>query len=303
MPFLSKNLRYFMAVAKYSSITKAAGFLCITPSPLSKNIQILEDLLGFSLFVRDKHGLHLTEKGKALHQKLITSYNDILEIEQSLRIAQPNKLNRLTIGTNGTYSGFIPEFYNQLRLENVEVMLSMHVVDDNKMVKELEDGMIHLYISSGEHVTGKNIAAHPMGSEQLKLAISPHLLYKHNNNLSLIMSSYPWVQAQGTNFKFDSMLSNYLKGMRISPNILYFNDLSMRLCLVEQAQAISLVSQSVRNEIIQRNIKLISPPGKVLYLNRHIYSLKENSGFLDETILLLLKCFKQHITKRIMPQI
>lgn len=297
MPFLSKNLRYFMAVAKHASITKAADFLCITPSPLSKNIQMLEAAIGFPLFNRDKHGLHLTEKGVLLHQKLTPSYNDILAIEQDLRIVQPNELNRLAIGTNGTYSGFIPDLYNQIKLKNRGFSLSMHIVDDRDMVKALEEGIIQLYISSGGCVTGKNIMAHPMGSERLQLAISPHLLDKYDNNLNVIMSSYPWVQAQRTYFQFNSVLLPYLRARGISPNVVCFNDLSMRLSLVEREQAISMISQSVRNEIAQRNIRLISPPGKVLYLNRYVYSLKENSEVLDEPISLLLKCFKEHITK------
>lgn len=57
------SLRYYIAVAKYSSFTKASDRLFISQPTLSRTIQELEEELGTQLFIRDRRSLKLTEDG------------------------------------------------------------------------------------------------------------------------------------------------------------------------------------------------------------------------------------------------
>ncbi|MFC0523395.1 LysR family transcriptional regulator [Pontibacillus salicampi] len=65
-----QKVKYFIEVAKQGSFTKAAKTFYISQPALSKQIKLLEDELGFSLFVRTSRGLTLTEKGTALYQDM-----------------------------------------------------------------------------------------------------------------------------------------------------------------------------------------------------------------------------------------
>lgn len=62
-------LRYFLAVARIGSVTKAASFLNITQPTLSRQIAQLEDELSVKLFRRDQHYWQLTESGVLLRRR------------------------------------------------------------------------------------------------------------------------------------------------------------------------------------------------------------------------------------------
>lgn len=57
----SNQLEAFFVVAQMKSFTKAADHLSITQSALSQRILNLEEILGTTLFIRDRSGLRLTE--------------------------------------------------------------------------------------------------------------------------------------------------------------------------------------------------------------------------------------------------
>lgn len=65
-----EKIRYFIEVAKSSSITQAAKNLYISQPNLSKQIAQMESECGFALFSRNKHRLELTEAGVELYEQL-----------------------------------------------------------------------------------------------------------------------------------------------------------------------------------------------------------------------------------------
>ena len=62
-------LKYFLAVAREGSITKAANVLHVTQPTLSRQLQDLEKELQHKLFVRGQHSVSLTEEGHILRQR------------------------------------------------------------------------------------------------------------------------------------------------------------------------------------------------------------------------------------------
>lgn len=61
-----KTLKYFLAVAREESITRAAEKIPITQPALSRAIQLLEEELGQKLFNREKYSVRLTAAGLEL---------------------------------------------------------------------------------------------------------------------------------------------------------------------------------------------------------------------------------------------
>lgn len=62
-------LRYFLAIARESSITGAANFLHVTQPTLSRQIHDLEEELGQKLFTRGSHNMTLTAEGMILRKR------------------------------------------------------------------------------------------------------------------------------------------------------------------------------------------------------------------------------------------
>jgi len=61
-----KQLRAFMTVADTGNVTRAAELLNLVQPAVSRQLRLLEEDVGADLFQRERHGMVLTEAGKAL---------------------------------------------------------------------------------------------------------------------------------------------------------------------------------------------------------------------------------------------
>ena len=71
-------LRYFLAVAREGTVSKAAETLFLTQPTLSRQLSDLEYELGTQLFIRGKKRIELTEAGMILKQRA----EEILELQE-----------------------------------------------------------------------------------------------------------------------------------------------------------------------------------------------------------------------------
>mgnify|MGYP001623130791 FL=1 len=73
----NRQLDTFIQVADHGSFSKAAEVLFISPTAVLKQVNLLENELGFPLFVRTNRGISLTEAGKSLYKdaKYIIRYS------------------------------------------------------------------------------------------------------------------------------------------------------------------------------------------------------------------------------------
>lgn len=62
-----KQIQYFVACAETQSFSRAAAKLYTTQPNVSKVIRMLEEELGFELFVRNNRGIEMTEKGRRIY--------------------------------------------------------------------------------------------------------------------------------------------------------------------------------------------------------------------------------------------
>lgn len=71
------SLRYFIEVAKTKSFTEASKRLFISQPGISQQIDQLEKQLGITLLHRTTRKVELTEEGKYLYEKTLSSFNEI----------------------------------------------------------------------------------------------------------------------------------------------------------------------------------------------------------------------------------
>ena len=68
-------LRAFEAVARLSSVTRAAEHLHVTHGAVSRQLKVLEEHLGIALFVRDGRGIKLTDAGMRLRDATLEAFD------------------------------------------------------------------------------------------------------------------------------------------------------------------------------------------------------------------------------------
>jgi DNA-binding transcriptional LysR family regulator len=75
-----KQLRAFLTVADTGNVTRAAEVLHLVQPAVSRQLKLLEEDIGAPLFQRERHGMVLTEAGKAL---VVYARRAMLELERA----------------------------------------------------------------------------------------------------------------------------------------------------------------------------------------------------------------------------
>jgi DNA-binding transcriptional LysR family regulator len=75
-----KQLRAFLTVADTGNVTRAAALLNLVQPAVTRQLRLLEEDLGAALFQRERHGMVLTEAGKAL---LVHARRAMLELDRA----------------------------------------------------------------------------------------------------------------------------------------------------------------------------------------------------------------------------
>ncbi|MDF2152251.1 LysR substrate-binding domain-containing protein [Vibrio sp. CAU 1672] len=143
------NMYTFSVAAKFLSFTKAAEELFITQGAVSQRIKLLEEQLGFSLFVRMTRRLELTREGVRLQQALNQSFDVIFSELEDIKF---NELRgELYIGAAPTFaqSWLLPRLADFQRLyPNLNVKLR---VKASRLDFQHEPVDIAIYYSGSEH--------------------------------------------------------------------------------------------------------------------------------------------------------
>lgn len=142
-----RQIYYALEIAKEKIFSKAANNLFITQSNISQQINSLEQELDTKLFVRDQHGVKLTEDGKKFcinAQKIVDeidnlmiSFNKNTNIDKEIiKIAVFPFANKVGI------TSVITDFFNI----NANLLMSIKVADNYDAYYGLESGELDFAI-------------------------------------------------------------------------------------------------------------------------------------------------------------
>ena len=98
------SLVVFEAAARHRNFTRAADELTVTQSAVSRQIQLLEDHLGTTLFQRRSRGLELTTEGERLHRAVAMGLEHIANVAADIR--RHRTPGELTIATSVTFASY-----------------------------------------------------------------------------------------------------------------------------------------------------------------------------------------------------
>ena len=107
MHFTLKQVRYFVAVAEFGTVSRAAQELSISQSAVTEGIKDLEAHLGVKLFERRRRGLDTTHQGHIFLRHAKAILTEVVNAEISLSGASNEMRGKLNIGVTSLTAGYV----------------------------------------------------------------------------------------------------------------------------------------------------------------------------------------------------
>ncbi len=166
-----RQLRYFVAVAETSNISRAAQKLFLTQPALSRQIKALEDEIGQCLVERSAHSIRLTPAGDALlreARELLQRVDAMLE-----RVRAAGQSVRLRVGyapslSSGLLSGAVENFAQKHPQARVELF----DLSTKEMLAGLESDTLDVALSVGQKRDGHGLKWTPLLQVSWQLAVN-----------------------------------------------------------------------------------------------------------------------------------
>src|SRR5579884_3188870 len=120
------QLRYFQAIARHASLTRAAGELGVTQPALTASLQRLEGALGTTLFTRTGEGVSITSTGTELLHHAEEILAALERAEQAIAGLETGERGRFVLGcpeSLGIY--FLPPVLARVARELPRVELAL----------------------------------------------------------------------------------------------------------------------------------------------------------------------------------
>lgn len=159
----TNQLRAFVAVAELKSFSKASQRLCRVQSAVSQQIQKLEGQLGAELFIRDRKGLRLTERGEDLlsYALKLLAIND--QAVSALTDQTPK--GRVRVGTSDTYASiFFADILEVCSRRFPDVEIEVHCGYSNEIWAMYEKSELDIVLTQGcpKHITSELLHTEPL---------------------------------------------------------------------------------------------------------------------------------------------
>src|SRR5580692_7437616 len=112
-----RHLRYFVAVGEEQHYGRAARRLCVAQPALSRQIQDLEEEIGFKLFERLPRGVKLSAAGKLFLDDTRRILHDVNEATARAARVALGRSGTLRVGftESASWQGVVPESFRRFR--------------------------------------------------------------------------------------------------------------------------------------------------------------------------------------------
>lgn len=136
-------LKYFLAVAREGSITKAANSLHLTQPTLTRQLQDLEHELKQKLFIRGKHNVTLTQEGLILRKRAQEIIDMVEKTEAEFQSISDSIIGDIYIGGGETDSmKYIAEVIKDLQLEYPGIKYHIYSGNAEDVTEKLDRGLL-----------------------------------------------------------------------------------------------------------------------------------------------------------------
>lgn len=136
-------LRYFLAVAREESVTRAAQSLHLSQPTLSRQLKELEDELGKQLLIREPRRVLLTEDGMILRKRAEEILSLVEKTENEIRVDDDSVAGDIFIGAGETEGGHIlTRTAARVKERHPNIRFHLSSGDAADVVERLDKGLI-----------------------------------------------------------------------------------------------------------------------------------------------------------------
>ena len=168
-----RHLRYFVAVAEESHITRAAERLGIQQPPLSQQIRALERELHVQVFHRKPRGVELTDAGRALFTEARTILMLVDRAVDTVRQTAQGKRGRIAVGftSSAPFHPFVPRLIRAFREAYPAVALTLEESGTADLVQALRAGRIDAAFIRSPIADAPDLVVRPLLAEEMVVAL------------------------------------------------------------------------------------------------------------------------------------
>ena len=273
-----RDYKYIVAIAEFNGISKAADYLYITQSALTKFLQRVEAELDTQLFIRSGKTFYPTDAGQCYIEKAreIIRLDEELTREIAYIIDDSNKRIRLGCPTGRAdvmIKDVLPVFYNKYPDVTVgcgftSMAEQLKLLSEKKL--DLAFGSVHNHDNAYQYIqlgTTRFVLVVLKQSPLIeKAAVQegfPYPVIRKDDWVAEPFIMLPMATGSG------SMVNEYLAKEKIEPNIrLYTSDVRTSMLAVEQGLGISIMWTPAKETeaVAYLSLQEIGTPQQNLYI-------------------------------------
>lgn len=140
-----RQIYYFIEVAKREHVTEAAQNLHVAQSAVSRQISLLEDELGVSLFTREGRNVKLTQIGRVFLDHVQQAVSEIEKAKEKIEDYLNPELGVIRLGFSTSLSiHTLPLVLSQFRAEHPDVSFQLHQGSTRYLIESIEKGHLDI---------------------------------------------------------------------------------------------------------------------------------------------------------------
>lgn len=256
-----RHLRYFLEVARYEHVSRAADALHVTQSTLSHQINQLETVLGIQLFDRIGRGIQLTDAGRTFSDYARRALEEVDEGRFALDGLRDLVRGRVRIGVIHTYNTtLLPAVISEFAQAYPGIRISVEDLPAPDIAAQVASGALHLglsFVTPGH----TDVDAEPLFSERLMLVVRDDHPLARQKSVSARMLTGLRLAVQTERFLsrriIDSRLGAWVEG-NVWLEMSSIDAILETLRFQGQTAAI-LFERAIREESGLRQIEIVQP--------------------------------------------
>jgi DNA-binding transcriptional LysR family regulator len=219
-----RHLRYFVAIGEDQHYGRAARRLRVAQPALSRQIQDLEEELGFKLFERLPRGVKLSPAGKLFLEDARRILQGVNEAAGRADRVARGQLGTLSVGfpENLSWHGVVPDSFRRFREQQPEAELQVQPLPSLVQIETIRSGRLDAGFLSFMPKADLELDQIPVGVNYIVLAVPkrhPLTKLKRLRLRDLTDAPFIWFPRRESPALYDDLMHRCYRGGLKSPHI------------------------------------------------------------------------------------